>query len=87
MYFAATTWKANFSGSEAKYGSNGSLLEVDELFKSRIMFDDIRSSKRNWTGWGRVEPTCKRKDGGLFQVVVVFRVHILHQSPNMNKIN
>ena len=52
MYLAATTWKANSSGSEAKYGSNGAMPGVDEIFKSRIMFDDIMSLKRNLNRMG-----------------------------------
>ena len=53
MYLAATTWKANSSGSEAKYGSNGSMRCVDELFKSGIVFDDIRSLKRSLNEMGQ----------------------------------
>ena len=48
MYLEAITWKANSqaSGSEDNHGSNGSTPGVDELLKSRIVFDNIRSSER-----------------------------------------
>ena len=42
-YPVAITWKTNSGGSEDNPGSNGSMPGVDELFKSRIVFDDIRS--------------------------------------------
>jgi hypothetical protein len=54
MYLAAITWKANSVGSEANPGSNGSMPGVDELFKSRIMLDNIRSLKRNLNGDDRM---------------------------------
>ena len=44
MYLAVINWKASSSEeSEDNLGSNGSMLAsvVDELFKSRIMFDSI----------------------------------------------
>ena len=49
MYLEAITWKANSSGSEDNHGSNSSTPGVDELFnfKSRIMFENIRSLKRH----------------------------------------
>ena len=46
MYLEAITWKANSSGSEDNHGSNSSTPGVDELLKSRIVFDNIMSLKR-----------------------------------------
>ena len=50
MYLVVITWKANSSGTEDNPGSKGSMPGVDELFKSRIMFDNTRSLNR--TVWG-----------------------------------
>ena len=56
MYLVAINWKASSSGSEESEdnpGLNGSMPAsvVDELFKSRIMFDTItRSLERNLSG-------------------------------------
>ena len=65
MYPAATTWKANSGGTcgsdesddNTGTGSDGStmpgILGIDELlFKSRIMFNNIRSLKRSLIGMG-----------------------------------
>jgi hypothetical protein len=59
MYLEAITWKANSSGSEDNHGSNGSStpasgVDDSELFKSRIMLDNIRLLKRhlNLNGMG-----------------------------------
>ena len=59
MYPAAITWKAYSGGSEDNPASNGSLPGVYELFKSRIMFDNIRSLKRNLNGMGMLYDSCK----------------------------
>ena len=62
MYFAAITWKAHSGRSEDNPGLNGSMPGVDELFKSGIMFDNIRSEslliKRNLNGMGMLYNTC-----------------------------
>ena len=56
MYPADITWKDNSgeSASEDNPDSNGSMPGVDELFKSRIMFNNTgissRSLKRNLNG-------------------------------------
>ena len=56
MYLAVINWKASSSGSkesEGNRGSNGSMPAsvVDELFKSRIMFDTITwALERNLSG-------------------------------------
>ena len=60
MYPAAVTWKANSGESEDNPGSNGSMPGVlDELFKSRIMFDNIRSLKRDLNRMGMLYYSCK----------------------------
>ena len=52
MYLAAITWKANSGESEDNPESNSSMSSVDKLFKSGIVFDNIRSLKRNLNGMG-----------------------------------
>ena len=47
MYPAAITWKANSGGIKDNPDSKGSMPGVDELFKSRIVFDNIKSLKKN----------------------------------------
>ena len=63
MYPAAITWKDNSgeTASEDSPGLNGSMPGVDELFKTRIMFDNtgIRSLKRNLNGMGMLYYSCK----------------------------
>ena len=54
MYLAAITWKANSSEAE----SIGSMLGVDELFKPRDIFDNIRPLRRNLNGMGMLYNTC-----------------------------
>ena len=54
MYLVAITWKANSGGIEDDPRSIGSISDVDELFKSRIMpvFDNIRLLGRSLSGMG-----------------------------------
>ena len=63
MYLAIITWKANSSGSEDNHESNGSMSGVDELFNSRILFDNIRLernlSENALLGTHREIPTSK----------------------------